>query len=65
MAQFGLRIYIFCTIFFIFDGSRNSPGITVFSNIFLVYRIYSIKRPRRLLNFWTLRVGAYSRLTTY
>ena len=25
------------------------------------YRIYSIKRPRRLLNFWTLRVGAYSR----
>ena len=25
------------------------------------YRIYSIKRPGRLLNFWTLRVGAYSR----
>ena len=24
------------------------------------YRIYSINRPRRLLNFWTLRVGAYS-----
>ena len=28
----------------------------------LVYRIYSINRPGRLLNFWTLRVGAYSRL---
>ena len=25
------------------------------------YRIYSINRPRRLLNFWTLRVGTYSR----
>ena len=27
----------------------------------LGYRIYSINRPGRLLNFWTLRVGAYSR----
>ena len=27
----------------------------------LKYRIYSINRPGRLLNFWTLRVGAYSR----
>ena len=26
-----------------------------------IYRIYSINLPRRLLNFWTLRVGAYSR----
>ena len=26
-----------------------------------MYRIYSINRPKRLLNFWTLRVGAYSR----
>ena len=25
------------------------------------YRIYSINRPGRLLNFWTSRVGAYSR----
>ena len=25
------------------------------------YRIFSIKRAGRLLNFWTLRVGAYSR----
>ena len=25
------------------------------------YRIYSINRPGRLLNFWTLRVGTYSR----
>ncbi len=28
-----------------------------------IYRIYSIKRPGRLLNFWTLRVGVYSRWT--
>ena len=29
------------------------------------YRIYSINRPGRLLKFWTLRVGAYSRLGAY
>ena len=27
----------------------------------LIYRIYSINRHGRLLNFWTLKVGAYSR----
>ena len=26
-----------------------------------IYRIYSINRPGRLLHFWTLIVGAYSR----
>ena len=25
------------------------------------YPIYSIKRPGRLINFWTLRMGVYSR----
>ncbi len=30
-----------------------------------MYRIYSFKRPGRLLNLWTLRVGAYSRLGAY
>ena len=34
---------------------------TEWNSIFAMYRIYSIKRPRRLLNFWTLRVGTYSR----
>ena len=29
------------------------------------YRIYSINRPGRLLNFWTLKVGAYSRVGAY
>ena len=29
------------------------------------YRIYSINRPGHLLNFWTLRVGAFSRLGAY
>ena len=29
------------------------------------YCIYSINRPRHLLNFWTLRVGAYLRLGAY
>ena len=27
----------------------------------LYYRIYSINRPERLLNFWTLKMGAYLR----
>ena len=31
------------------------------NNNLLRYRIYSINRHGRLLNFWTLRVGAYSR----
>ena len=31
------------------------------TDILLYYRIYSINRPGRLLNFLTLRVGAYSR----
>ena len=35
------------------------------SAIGLEYRIYSINRPGRLLNFWTLRVGAYLRLGAY
>ena len=26
-----------------------------------IYRIYSIRRPGRLLNFWALRVGGFSR----
>ena len=29
------------------------------------YRIYSINRPGRLLNYWTLRVSVYSRLGAY
>ena len=34
-------------------------------NFLLEYRIYSINRPGRLSNFWTLGVGAYSRLGAY
>ena len=34
------------------------PGITVNA---CTYHIYSINRPGHLSNFWTLRVGAYSR----
>ncbi len=44
----GLKVHIFKTVV----GHKNS---------ICKYRIYSIKRPGRLLNFWTLRVGAYSR----
>ena len=40
----------------LFEGTPENK-----STDFLDYRIYSINRPGRLLNFWTLRVGAYSR----
>ena len=38
---------------------------TANANTMHEYRIYSINRPGRLLNFWTLRVGACSRLGAY
>ena len=37
----------------------------LFATAKVAYRIYSINRPERLLNFGTLRVGAYSRLGAY
>ena len=43
-------------------NNHNHNHNTLFKYI---YRIYSINRPGRLLNFWTLRVGAYSRLGAY
>ena len=45
---------------FFFEGLRAQK-----SNYNYTYRIYSINRPGRLLNFWALRVGAYSRLGAY
>ena len=36
--------------------------LLLLSSHYTGYRIYSINRPGRLLNFWTLIVGAYSRL---
>ena len=40
---------------------RSSQCEPVFGHCGSKYRIYWINRPRRLLKFWTLRVGAYSR----
>ena len=37
------------------------PYIAVSSSTLHIYRIYSIRRPGRLLNFWALRVGGFSR----
>ena len=37
------------------------PYISVSSSTLRIYRIYSIRRPGRLLNFWALRVGGFSR----
>ena len=38
-----------------------NPDMFYLHHLFQNYRIYSINRPGRLLNFWTLRVGVYSR----
>ena len=34
-------------------------------NYIFMYHIYSINRPGRISNFWTLRVSPYSRLGAY
>ena len=48
------------------SGQNSSSLIVLFSTLKRSnYRIYSINRPGRLLNFWTLRGGAYSRLGAY
>ena len=49
----------FCSLSFTINNKNNNLYLNA------VYRIYSINRPGRLLNFWTLRVGAYSRLGAY
>ena len=43
------------------DSPKNDIVGAIYKNIKRTYRIYSINRPGRLLNFLTLRVGAYSR----
>ena len=40
-------------------------GVFIADDVILACRIYSIKRPGRLFNFWTFLVGAYSRLGAY
>ena len=45
--------------------TRHCPSFSNHSEDYIkhrpIYRIYSINRPGCFLNFWTLRVGAYSR----
>ena len=54
----------------VYFSKKNSRSLSVWTLFAIIeskavmkagYRIYSINRPGRLLNFWTLRVGAYSR----
>ena len=56
-------IFIYCYYIFYCHTFCVRRNIAFFENF--IYRIYSINRPGRLLNFWTLRVGAYSRLGAY
>ena len=46
------------SFFTVFDSGDNVNARLGCGNE-MIYRIYSINRPGRLLNFWTLRVGAY------
>ena len=52
---FAVRYFVFAVRFLVLPN-RGDRWISRYS-----YRIYSINRPGRLLNFWTLRVGAYLR----
>ena len=45
--------------------NRDGEHIYSFNIQVYKYRIYSINCPGRLVHFWTLRVGTYSRLGTY
>ena len=54
-------VQIFCKVVS-YGGVRNGKCYKMTLGLVVVgYRIYSINRPGRLLNFWTLRVGTYSR----
>ena len=59
-----MSFHFFLIISLVFDwfDMESSHQLGYISS---TYRIYSINRPGRLLNFWTLRVGAYSRLGAY
>ena len=56
-ARKNVRVFCLVRDLLAFSPSAYYAGWVTF----YAYRIYSIKRPGRLLNFWTLRVGAYSR----
>ena len=44
---------------------KKTPKTKLIKEDYRIYSINDINRPGRLLNFWTLRVGAYSRLGAY
>ena len=53
-------VYMYFVLNGVFEGSYYKRAM-YFTN----YRIYSIRRPGRLLNFWALKLGAFSRLGAY
>ena len=53
-------VYMYFVLNGVFRGSYYKRAM-YFTN----YRIYSIRRPGRLLNFWALKLGAFSRLGAY
>ena len=57
LAHFSLRFPNYLKACYRLTMSFTMP----FTNFYGIYRIYSINRPERLLNFCFLRVGAYSR----
>ena len=56
-----LKWACFLVFIFYFYSSLIYIYLALPARAFGKYRIYSINRPGRLLNFWTLRVGAYLR----
>ena len=68
-------MYIFYSIFYSLFSTKYIALLYYWSTWFEAsiediksnsnYHIYSIKRPGHLFNFWTFRVGAYSKLGAY
>ena len=56
----SVYMYMYFVLKGVFRGSYYKRAM-YFTN----YRIYSIRRPGRLLNFWALKVGAFSKLGAY
>ena len=66
-VNYPRKAFLVCTSLFVSVLNKAvlfHSGLLFFSHV-NSYRIYSINHPGRLLNLWSLRVGAYSRLGAY
>ena len=66
-VNYPRKAFLVCTSLFVSVLNKTvlfHSGLLFFFHV-NSYRTYAINHPGRLLNFWSLRVGAYSRLGAY